>query len=442
LVTFASILLGLVVGVQPISVLVGDGIVAVEIVLDGRTVAVARGEPWSVNVDFGWRLMPHELLALAFDGEGREVGRARQLVNVPRPGAQAFLVSSSENGRRLARLTWEAVEGAADPLAIRIYLDGELLQVPDPTLIELPADDENRLHLLRAEVDFTETTGAVAELTYGGFFADRVSTDLTALPVLLDKGNKLPPPEDLQGWVRGPDGDLRVVATEKGPADILVVRSSSAVAALEHWWRVHAGSRYGGMFTVRQPARAAFVWPYAEATVGRTRQFWVFPFSPSFSLTEIPLVQLARLEPQPDERVERQRLTDAVAVAGLAAAGRRHRRAVILILGKDAPDESELSPDQARDYLRQLHVPLFVWAAAGPDSATIESWGEVFDTSSRSGMVAAVRDLDRILSAQRILWIDGLHLPNSLVLGEGAAGVSLVAEDAVGVGEAGVITLQ
>lgn len=440
--TFGTIFLGLVVGVQPISVLVGESVAAVEILIDGGTAAVVRGEPWSVEIDFGWRLAPHELEAVAFDGEGREVGRARQLVNVPRPLAQASLFMSSENGRRLARLTWEAVEGAADPQAIRVYLDGELQEVPDPTRIELPVDDDDRLHFLRAEVDFTEAISAVAELTYGGFYADRVNTDLTALPVLLAKGSELPPPEQLEGWIRGPRGEVRVVAMEKGTAEILMVRSASAVAPLQRWFRLRSGARrLSGMFNVRSQARGAFVWPHAEPTRGRTRQFWVFPFSPSYSLSEITLVDLARLERQPEYPPAQQRLTDALAVAGMAAAQRHRRRAVILILAKGSADHSGLLPAQATDYLRQLHVPLFVWAVDGVDPE-MKVWGEVFDTSSRSGMLAAVHEVDRTLAAQRILWVDGVFLPNQLSLGKRAVGLSLISEGANRVEEAGVLTLQ
>jgi hypothetical protein len=441
-VTFATILLGLVVGVHPVSVLAGEGVAAIEIRLDGEVVAVLRGEPWSVECDFGARLAPHQLVAIAYDGSGRELGRARQLVNVPRPAAEAALVVAREDGRRVARLSWEAVQGAIAPLAVRVYLDGEPVPVEDPERIELPAHDDEQLHLLRAELDFTDNVSAVAEVVYGGFYADEVSAELTALPVSLEGKRKLPAVAELDGWVRSGDEELRVVAAESGPSEVLLVRSAEAVRAMRRWWLEHGASRVAQMLDVRGEVRAGFVWPYAEPTRGRTREYSLLPLSPSYSLDRLSLVQLMKDEPQPDDAGDRQRLADAVAIAGMVATAKDRRRAVILLLDNEAEDHSQLRPAEVRDYLRQLHVPLFVWSLGEPAPALLEGWGSVADVSSLAGMVAAVREVDRALQAQRILWVDGVHLPSALELGEGAAGVTLVASEATSTTDLGVLPLQ
>lgn len=444
MVTFGTILLGLVVGVHPVSVLVGDGVAAVEIYLDRELVAVLRSEPWTLECDFGWRLAPHDLVAVAFDGEGREVDRARQLVNLPRPPAEAALVLDDEDGRRIARLTWEAVEGATEPLAVRVSFDGEPLVVEDPERIELPPHDDERLHFLRAELDFTENTSAVVELTYGGYFAERVSSELTAVPVTLTERRELPPIEELAGWVEALDGRAKVVAVENGPAEVFIVRSASAIPALEEWRRRRRSSRIGTMLELRGEVRAGFVWPYAEPTKGRNRQFSLFPFSSVYPLEQITLIRLAQLERQPPYPVEEQRLADAVAVAGMGAVARDRRRAVILIVGTTFEDHSQLAPAEVRDYLAQLRVPLFVWSFAETEvEAELEEvWGSVFAVGSVPGMVAAMRELDRTLRTQRILWVEGVFLPTDLSLGSAASGISLAGQASMPAVDLGVVSAR
>ena len=76
-IAFSSLLIGLLVGVQPVAVDVLPSLPAASLVvtLDGRTVARLTRPPWAAEVDFGEALRPHELVATALDRSGREVGR-------------------------------------------------------------------------------------------------------------------------------------------------------------------------------------------------------------------------------------------------------------------------------------------------------------------------------------------------------------------------------
>ena len=72
--TFLTLFLGLVSGVRRVDLAVGDAVATVEVRLDGRAVGLLKAAPWSLNVDFGDPPKPHELSAVAFDADGKEVG--------------------------------------------------------------------------------------------------------------------------------------------------------------------------------------------------------------------------------------------------------------------------------------------------------------------------------------------------------------------------------
>ena len=119
-----------------------------------------------------------------------------------------------------------------------------------------------------------------------------------------------------------------------------------------------------------------------------------------------------------------QRLADALAVAGLTAAGHRRRRVVLLALGEEPADGSQLDPAQARRYLETLRVPLVIWSL-DPDAATERGWGKTVDISSMGRIDGALRELRRRLDRQWIVWLDGVHLPQEIQLKDAVEGVEI-----------------
>ena len=92
MVTFISLFLWLMTDVHQVQVSVDPSVVSVEIVLDGNSVGVATAPGWTVGCDFGEKPRPHELVAVAYDEDGVETGRARQLVNLPRADAEVGIM--------------------------------------------------------------------------------------------------------------------------------------------------------------------------------------------------------------------------------------------------------------------------------------------------------------------------------------------------------------
>ncbi|MGH9464357.1 MAG: hypothetical protein ACRD0X_01840, partial [Thermoanaerobaculia bacterium] len=105
-----------------------------------------------------------------------------------------------------------------------------------------------------------------------------------------------------------------------------------------------------------------------------------------------------------------------------AAAGAR-RRAVLLVLGADPADASQFAPETVRGYLQALRVPLVVWRAGRATTAT--AWGGAIDVSTVPRLETAAKDLRRALERQRIVWVEGTHLPQRIGLTDRAQGVSL-----------------
>lgn len=227
LVAFASLWLGILNGTLPVEVLAPAATARVELLLDRRPAGVLAGPPWTGSLDVGPEIAPHEVIAVARDAAGEELGRARQWLNLPQPPAvlDVTLQVTPEKGG-VARVAWAAIEGVA-PSEVRATLDGALLAVRDPAAIALPAYDADSPHLLRVEAVFPGDLTASRELVFGGALAEETSTELTAVPVLLAG--------------RRPAGEIAVVAggrrlaplaVEEGDADLVVVFDPGARAAL------------------------------------------------------------------------------------------------------------------------------------------------------------------------------------------------------------------
>ncbi len=137
------------------------------------------------------------------------------------------------------------------------------------------------------------------------------------------------------------------------------------------------------------------------------------------------LLTSSRLLKEPRSKAKALRISDAVAVAGLQAAAENHRRAVVLVLGGDVKDSSRYSPATVRGYLDAVHVPLFVWSLYGDQSPAAKAWGGAEDVSTVDKLAQAVTRLRAELESQRIVWLEGRYLPQSIGLTPAARDIAL-----------------
>ncbi|HVS03734.1 MAG TPA: hypothetical protein VMT16_13270, partial [Thermoanaerobaculia bacterium] len=426
---FATLWLGIVTGLVPVELLVPPGVARVELLLDGEPVAELTGPPWSVACDVGPELAPHELVAVAFDERGRELGRARQRLNLPRPRAEIEVsLAARDDGTRLVRVSWAAA-GGEPPSALRATLDGEAVEVAGPSF-PLPPVDSTVPHLLRVEADFPGSFTATREVVFGGAVGDVIDRDLTALPIVV--AGREPPPSSV---VLATGGERLPASTvEKGMADLVVVVDPRARPALADL--VAAASRQRPLPGGRQPVDLRYLAPLAEdhrlrllspvpeVRRGEEGRLSLFPPSPDLSPRQAGLLWHLNTGPS-SAAAAPPRLADAVVVAGLMAGERTARRAVLLILGPETSDASEHAAAAARRYLQRLRVPLSVWQVGRRDGVAEEPWGAVRQIGGVAAFEAATRRLRRELDRQRIVWVEGFHLPQQLTLDTAAEGVRI-----------------
>ena len=431
MIAFVTLLLGLITGVYPIEVTVSGPVAAVELTLDGAPAGRVEKAPWVARVDLGADLRPRELVARALDAEGKEIARASQWLNLPRPPAEVGIVLEQGEGGapKAALLTWHIVSGVK-PASVQLTLDGEPLRVDAKGRAELPPRDLKTLHVLTAELWFPPGLTARKDVVYGGEYGSEISTELTAVPVSVSPGAALPEPGGLDGWFAAGGSPVSVAAVEDGPGKVVVVRvptgkeiedrlvprSRRAAVAPAFRRRMLLGKddRVRFLSLSSSPFRSSKIPAElfnltSELTVNDGGMYWF--------LTNARLMETRKPE---------RRIADAVAVAGLQATADNRRRAVVLVLGGDlVRDVSTYDPATVRAYLQSIRVPLFVWSLYGSSSAAARAWGKTEDISNPAKLEKAVSKLRAELDSQKIVWIEGRHLPQAVTLSPAAQGVEL-----------------
>ncbi len=422
MIAFASLFLGLFLGVKPVEVVVGPEVAAVELRLDGKVLATLREEPWIRSCDFGPELAPRHLEAVAFDAGGRELGRVSQWLNLPTPRvATSVVLEPGEQGTRTARLSWESVAGAV-PESVSATLDGLALPVGDPRRIALPAVDESQLHILSVELEFEDHAASRLDVTFGGAYADEVSTEITALAIRATKPPRRPPTAaGVREWFEKDGEPLKVITVEKGIAEVVIVRDR----AFPRFVIPGQPSKIPKSLRLAGDQRLRFLSTVPTQTQGVAATFSLFPTSPAY---DSGLGDLYRLLTGVSfkARDAPPRLASAVAVAGLAAYRGRNRRAVVVVPSPRPAEDPSLSPAQARRYLERLHVPLYVWNPEAGSAPHLDAWGEVRRTGNLKALAAAFEELSARLDQQWIVWLDGRHLPQDIELSPKAKGFELL----------------
>jgi hypothetical protein len=430
-IAFASLILGLVTGVVPVTVLVNQ-VASVEFVLDGSPVGRRASPPWMVSVDFGRDFEPHELVARAFDEKGEEIASVRQWVNLPRPPAEVVLLPERDSQGRVvaARVSWQSILGA-EPESVRVTFDRRPLAI-EGGRVAIPEFDAATTHILTAELEFPMNVRTRQDMVLGGGSAGDATSELTAVPVKVAKG-RLPSLEKLQGWLVKKGQALEITAVEHGPADVLFVRDLRTAEAAHRLARPTGipagpgGSRYE--MRLAGEDRAQIVWPVARRFGGSSGVLSeLFDRSREYRPSDIGVHWLLTNLYHPGTDDPPRRFADAVAVAGLQAFSGYSRRAVVLFLGSSdhERDVSRYSPEMVRRYLGEIHVPLHVWSVEKPAGSPDRSaWGDREDVSSFGKLRNAVGRLKDDLNSQWVLWVAGRHLPQQIELSQEARGVEM-----------------
>lgn len=427
MVTFISLFLWLVVDMQPVRVAVDPGVATVEILLDDRSIGIIDGPPWQLQCDFGPTLRPHELVAVARSEDGSELGRANQLVNLPRSDAEVEIVfeAGPSGDPEAVRVVTESGE-RLQPLAVFVTFDGTALARGSGGRFRLPDHDPRLIHIVSAEAYFPDGVTARQDVTFGGTYGSRVATELTAVPVVADESERLEL-ADLRGLFSVRGVPANVAAVERPGARLYVVRDQGAWPYLQRMGsqadqRTRAVSRRTMQQFRDLSAGQAHVELAADtdsfhlvlANPTYSRGLMLFPIGQPLDVKRWGLPWLVTHVTSQEVSVKGQRLAEAVAVAGVRAAGDGRPRTVVLVLSENPVDEGIYGAAAVQDYLRALHVPLVVWSvkrgvADGP-------WGPVSDISDFGKLTKVSRRLLAGLQSQWVVWVEGSHLPSAIGL--------------------------
>jgi hypothetical protein len=423
---------------------VSGAVANIEIRLDGRAVRGLSAPPWKAEVDLGKDLLPHHLTARALGAAGVEIARAEQWINLPQPQATVDVTPETDPGGRIvaARLSFRS-DTHEEPVAVTATLDGSPLPV-QPGRVVLPPYRADLPHLLTVEGRFKGNVAAHRDLAFGGGLEGEVTTDLTA--VVLRTQRSLPGAPALAGWLTTSDAEvgdaggpaagaasaggaagtagipLTVSAVEEGAGEILVVFDPGTPEALKALGtRERESNEFRHLFPlqselpIRENDRVRLVDAGARWFSGQGATSGIFGISPDLDGATRGLYGWLTqgLRTPPTGR----QLADAIAVAGVQALADQRRRVVLLVLSGDPADTSHWNAAAARRYLSAIRVPLYVWSLRPPPySPGVEAWGKVEDVSSFYQMRRAYRRLSRDLATQRIVWVHGRHLPQSIAL--------------------------
>ncbi len=443
MVAFETLLLGVVFGWGPIRLMVAPPVASVEVRLDGATLAVLHGPPWSCEHDFGASPMPHELSAIGFDASGRRVGQVTQWVNFGhrKAGVSVLLERGPGPGNpRVASVAWNALDQAA-PEAVTATLDGAPLPITDPHRIQLPSAEPSQTHLLSVEVEFPGDLRERADVAFGGDVIDRAESELTAIAVNLPPKQKSFTVRDARGLFLLNQEPVEPLAIERSRAEVAIVADRAAETWLQRLMC------FGGPWSRPRKLREDRDRFYVVGTVprrirGPLGMATLFPTSPPTSLSWLNEYCAIDAFTFPEAALQDETIAIAMAAAGARVAAYNHRRALVLLLGDTRPprgggdqgsaDVGTLDIGPLGAYLTALDVPLFVWALSGPKAGLLTSLGPAEDVSTPRKLRAAVKKLKANLDLQWIVWFSGRHLPQRITLNSNATGVTLAGNPAAG----------
>lgn len=424
MIAFLTLFLGIVVGPHAVELSAEPGVARIELSLDGASVA-SLGPPWAATLDFGREIAPRELVAVAYDAAGKRLGEASQWVNRARPEAEAgFALERDGSGRvSAARLFWRCPV-SPDPESIAVTLDGVPLEAKDPARIRIPSRSPDTAHVLIADLTFPGGIVATAVTTFGGRTRKESARELSAVPIRILRGARLPRRIDgMRGWFESNGQALSVAAVEVGHAEVVFVQAGTIGPDFERLlvesFQAPPGAR---PVDLRKDSRFLFLSSNPRASVAPNAVTRLFPISRDYpsrggGFLEVGATPFAR-EPRTPPRI-----AEAVATAGLSATRRERRRAVVLLLGAGARDAGTVDAPTVRRYLARLRVPLYVWRLALEEPPAAADWPEAVDASTIERLGEAFGALRDDLKSQRVVWLEDRFQPSTVDVTAKAAGL-------------------
>ena len=416
--------IGLVTGEHTIEVALGVGGEPAELYLDGEQACRVTASDPRCLVDLGDAPHVHLLELIRIDASGRVAARAVRWVN--RPGQEAEL------GIQLAPRSPQGICGGKalwshplkkNPVLIEVRQDGRILRIHDDgRSFRFPCPDPDEPHVLTASAIFSDGRRAEAVAVSGGF-GGATETGLTAVALVGEGQSK-----DPCAAVASKLGD-QVTQTEDSGFEVVFVLDPTAgykTLAASGWSKgmmPTTSSTTKTFDTVVQQgskgsdARAKNSWKKAESAFIDADKLWFV--LPDDSLQRANGFGQGRMNWLPMlfnfgsvKLPGKPRIADAVAASGLVAAAGPRQRAVVVILGNKADrDSSGFTAEEARTYLAEVGVPLYVLRNG---KLRDDGWPAGVPVHTMEAMAAALETVKADLEAQCIAWFPGQMHPNEI----------------------------
>jgi len=241
------------------------------------------------------------------------------------------------------------------------------------------------------------------------------------VPVYLKTGN-LPSTEQLGGWLSDGGKPLSVNAVEEGPAQLFVVLGVHGEEL------VTKASKFRNLTSklLSKGDELLFVSAAALRVASGTERTDLFMVTQPMNGPVDDLFRAMRKSGLPEPAPGSLRFADAVASAGLMAMHENRRRAVLLVLSGEPEDMSVYDPGSVRRFLAALRVPLFVWYLGTPRPGSEAAAWKAEEISQSWHVASSSERIHKDLEAQRIVMVDGRHLPQAVTLAPAATGLELV----------------
>lgn len=399
-IVFVTRFLALVAGPHRVT-LEGDASVrSVEIRSNSVKIATITKPPWSVPIDLGKELTPQELTAIAYDEQGREVGRDTQVINLPRPLAEISLLLNRKGETFVVHVASTNLMGK-EARSFVATLDGKEVQRAKSILssFPLPPINAKAIHALGVEIEFDDFTRARKEIVFGGIYSEVVPAELS--PVAVRARGKPSPTVPACLLLDGAPILPSAMEDDRAKAYFVLVGIGGI-----------GRQRLAGTLMSEsgfQPPRTDLI---AVASAAHTVATSSDQKTDIFEYGIVPdFVGTRRLISRYPQMPGDLRITDAVAAAGLRALGDGKRRVVVLVIGGRVPtDHSSHTPQSVLRYLERIGVPFRVWSLDGPRPDLESVWGAVQDVSRINNLFLANEDLVKELSSQRIAWVPATPL--------------------------------
>ncbi len=416
--------IGLVTGEQTIEVALGAGDEPAELYLDGEQACRVTASDPRCLIDLGDAPHVHLLELIRFDASGRVAARVVRWVN--RPGQEAELAIQltprSPQGICGGKVLWSHPL-KKDPVLTEVRQDGRILRVQDDgRSFRFPCPDPDEPHVLTASAIFSDGRRAEAVAVSGGF-GGSTETELTAVALVGDSESREP-----CAAVAAELGDQVKQAEHSGFEVVFVLDPTAGYRTLaaSGWTK---GMMPTNLNSTKQfdtfvqqgskgsDARAKNSWKKAESAFIDADKLWFV--LPDENLQRANGFGQGKMNWLPMlfnfgsvKLHEKPRIADAVAASGLvAAAGPRHRAVVVILGNKADRDGSEFSAEEARTYLAEVGVPLYVFRNG---KLRDDGWPQGVPVRNMEAMADALETVKNDLDRQCVIWFPGGMHPNQI----------------------------